>query len=326
MNIVFAGTPALTIPTLNALLDSPHRVTLVVTQPDRPAGRGRKLVAPPIKAAALERGIPVIQPTSINRPEAAEAIGDARPDALIVFAYGKRLLPRVLELPAMGCFNIHASLLPRYRGAAPINYALLNGDDETGVTIQRMAKQIDTGPILVQRTLAIGARETAGELSDRLALLAAEAIVPTLDGLDAGTLEGCPQNPALATEAPSLRKSDGNIPWTRSAAEIDRFTRAMTPWPGAFTFHHKAQGKTGSRVILLAARPVTEPGEEARHALGEVTKPGVIVRADHELIVATGEGFLSVDRLKPGGAKVMEAAAYLRGHSVAVGDRFRDCP
>ena len=326
MNIVFAGTPALAIPTLNALLDSPHPVTLVVTQPDRPAGRGRKLVAPPVKTAALERSIPVIQPTSINRPEAVKAIGDARPDALIVFAYGKHLLPRVLELPTMGCFNIHASLLPRYRGAAPINYAILNGDEETGVTIQRMAKQIDTGPVLLQRILAIGERETAGELSERLASLAAEAIVPTVDGLAAGSLEERPQDPALATEAPSLRKSDGNIPWTRSAVEIDRFARAMTPWPGAFTFYHRAQDKTGSRVILLAARPVRDPGKEARHALGEVTKPGIIVRADHELIVATGEGFLSVDRLKPGGAKVMEAAAYLRGHSVAVGDRFRDRP
>ena len=318
MKIVFAGTPALAIPTLTALLDSAHEVSLVVTQPDRPAGRGRKLVAPPVKTIALSRGIPVIQPSSINNPESVEAIRDVQPDAIVVFAYGKRLLPRVLTLPRLGCFNIHASLLPRHRGAAPINYAILCGDEETGLTIQHMAERIDAGAILFQRTLLIGERETAGELSDRLAALAAEAVVPVLDGLEAGMLKEQTQDSALVTEAPSLRKADGNIPWERSAVEIDRFVRAMTPWPGAFTFRHTEQKEDGDRVILLDVRPIIDSDQAMQAA------PGNVVRADEKLLVATGEGFLSVERLKPSGAKEMDAAAYLRGHCVAVGDCFRD--
>jgi len=280
VRIVFAGTPDLAVPTLSALLGSRHDVALVITQPDRPAGRGRRLVAPPMKELALSVKAPVIQPESINRSDAVQQIRASAPDAIVVFAYGKRLAHRVLRLPRLACFNIHASLLPKYRGAAPINHAILNGETETGVTVQRMAETIDTGAIVAQRSVLIGEEETAGQLAERLAALAAEMIVPTLNAIEAGAVEERSQDPALATEAPLLRKSDGVIPWNRSAGEVCNFVRAMTPWPGAFTFHQTAGGEMRGRVVLLAARAVADPGREAKHAVGPVARPGVIVRAD----------------------------------------------
>lgn len=323
MKIVFAGTPDLTLPTLCALVRSRHKVALVVTQPDRPAGRGRHAQIPPVKELALANGLPIIQPESINSPDAFRCIRESSADAIVVIAYGKRLLPRVLDLPRLGCFNVHFSLLPKYRGAAPINHAVLNGERETGVTIQRMAAQVDTGPILAQRALAIGEEETTGDLAERLAALAAEMIVPALDAIESGAAAERPQDPSGASKAPTLRKSDGIVPWDKSAMGITNFVRGMTPWPGAFTFCQAAGGRGRSRLILLATRPLVEPGPSAEHACGEVSRPGVVVRADAELVVAAGEGFVSVLRVKPDGGKPMDAAAFLRGHSVRVGDRFR---
>jgi len=323
VRIVFAGTPALAVPALEALVRSRHEIVLVLTQPDRPAGRGRRRRMPPVKESALANGLPVIQPETINRADALQAISACAPAAVVVIAYGKRLGRRALELPRLGCFNVHFSLLPKYRGAAPINHAILNGEHETGVTIQRMAGRIDTGPVLAQRALKIGKEETAGELAERLAALAAEAISPTLDEIEYGTAVGHPQDHALACEAPSLRKSDGAVPWNVSAVRLCNFIRGMTPWPGPFTFLQTAGGETRGRLILLRAHAVTDLGDEARHAIGPAARPGVVVRADRELIVATGEGFVSLARVKPEGARPMDAAAYLRGHSVRVGDRFR---
>ncbi len=312
MKICFAGTPDFAVPTLEALLRSRHTVCLVVTQPDKPRGRGRVPWAPPVKELARSRGVPVIQPESINRPEAVESLRAAAPDAIVVAAYGKRLGRRVLALPRLGCFNAHASLLPKHRGAAPIERAIVCGESETGVTIQRMAPKLDAGPILAQRALKIGDEETAGELSARLAALAAEMIGPLLDAVEAGAAGEQPQDAAGATEAPSLRKNDGLVPWRLDARGVCNFIRGMTPWPGAFTFH--GSGEPRERLILLAARPADGPAAAAT--------PGQILRADDRLIVATGRGCVTVLRVQPEGRRPMDSAAYLRGRAVKAGDLF----
>ncbi|MGD1001370.1 MAG: methionyl-tRNA formyltransferase [Candidatus Brocadiia bacterium] len=310
MKICFAGTPDFAVPTLEALLRSRHAVCLVVTQPDKPRGRGRVPWAPPVKQVAQSRGVPVIQPESINRPEAVQSLRAAAPDAIVVTAYGKRLGRRVLALPRLGCFNAHASLLPKYRGAAPIERAILCGESETGVTIQRMAPELDAGAILVQRALRIGDEETAGELSVRLAVLAAEMIAPLLDAVESGAAVEQPQDAARATEAPSLRKNDGLVPWRLDARGVCNFIRGMTPWPGAFTFY--LCGERRERLILLAARPADDAGAAAT--------PGQVLRAEDRLIVGTGRGCVTVLRVQPEGRKPMDAAAYLRGHVVKPGD------
>ncbi|MGO8703013.1 MAG: methionyl-tRNA formyltransferase [Candidatus Brocadiia bacterium] len=310
MKICFAGTPDFAVPMLEALLRSRHAVGLVVTQPDKPRGRGRVPWAPPVKQLAESRGVPVIQPESINRPEAVASLRAAAPDAIVVTAYGKRLGRRVLALPRLGCFNAHASLLPKYRGAAPIERAILCGESETGVTLQRMAPELDAGAILAQRALKIGDEETAGELSARLAALAAGMIAPLLDAVESGAAVEQPQDAARATEAPSLRKNDGLVPWRLDARGVCNFIRGMTPWPGAFTFH--ASGERRARLILLAARPADDPAAAAT--------PGQVLRADDQLIVGTGRGCVTVLRVQPEGRKPMDAAAYLRGHALAPGD------
>lgn len=312
MRIVFAGTPDFAVPTLAALAVGRHSIELVVTQPDRPAGRGRGLMPPPVKTLALQRGLRVIQPESINAPEAVETLRAVKPDALIVLAYGVRLRPRALRLPRLGCLNIHASLLPKYRGAAPINWAIIRGEKETGVTLQRMAAEIDAGNILAQRALPIGAEETAGQLFDRLAALAAEMIGPALDDLDAGRLTERPQDAAQATLAPKLEKADGLVDWRLPPSQASDFIRGMTPWPGAFAYHRRA-GAPPRRLILLAARPADGASD---------APPGTLLRADDELHVAAGGGRLRILRLQSEGARAMEAAEWLRGRSAAAGDSF----
>jgi len=323
LNVIFAGVPDLAVPALRALADSQHDVALVVTQPDRPAGRGRKLKAPPVKSFAESRGIPVIQPESINRPDAVEAVRVVRPDTIVSFAYGRRFARRVLRLPRLGCFNIHASLLPRYRGAAPIQHAILNGDAETGVTVQRMAEEIDTGPVLALESLRIGPDETAGELAERIGELAACIIVPTLDGIERGEIEGSPQDESLACDAPALRKKDGLVPWHRDADRVRDFVRAMTPWPGAYTFHCGADGRCRVRLTLLSVRIVAEPGPVVARTFGSAAPPGTVISAQDRLLVAAGDRFVEVCRVKPAGGKAMDAASFLRGHDIRAGDRFQ---
>lgn len=314
MKVCFAGTPDFAVPILAAIFRSRHRVALVVTQPDRPAGRGQKSYPPPVKEFVLQHGLPVIQPESINLPEAVETLRALEPDALVVAAYGKRLTPRVLRIPRLGCYNVHASLLPRYRGASPIAHAILNGERETGVTIQRMAPEIDAGAIVAQRAIPIGDEETTGELYDRLAALSAEMIVQTLDAIEAGTVVERPQDPELATPAPKLGKEDGLVPWHQDSRTVCDFVRAMTPWPGAFSWLRTGDGKERGRVILLSVRPTED---KDLHPFA-----GVVLSADRDLVVAAGKGAVSVRRLQPEGKRPMEAAAFLRGHGLKPGDRF----
>jgi len=315
MNVAFVGTPEFAAPTLEAIIGSRHRVVLVVTQPDRPAGRSGRPAPPPVKQVAVARGVPFIQPESINRPEALARLREAAPDILLVIAYGKILKRRVIDFAPHGAINIHASLLPKHRGAAPIVHAILNGERETGITLQRMALGVDTGPVLIQRAVKIGPEENAGQLAARLSALAAEMIVPALDDLEERRLAATPQDESKATYAPKLAKSDGLIPWERDAPAVHNLVRAMTPWPGAFTFRHPAAGGQAERLIVLSA--------QVEEASNSGVAPGTLLRAEAAPLIACGRGCLRLLQVKPEGSRPMEAAAWLRGYSVQPGDQFR---
>lgn len=323
MRIVFAGTPEFAAPPLAALLKSRHQVCLVVTQPDRPAGRGRRAHVPPVKELALAYDVPVIQPLSISRPESLAAIEAVEPDAVVVTAYGKQLSKRALDLPKLGCFNLHPSLLPRYRGAAPVHHAILNGERETGITVVRMTPEMDAGTIVAQQATDIYENETTGELKRHLAALAADIIVPTLNTVEAGWAVEKPQDPTQVTLAPRLKKSDGWIQWTKAVHEIRNFIRAMTPWPGAFTCHVPISGRRKRRLLLLASQPGPERRSGRRKKLPGGGAPGKVVIADKRLAVGTGDGLLTILRVIPEGGRPMDANAYLRGHALQVGDIFR---
>ena len=323
MKIVFVGTPAFAAHTLAALLGSRHEVCLVVTQPDRPAGRGRRVQMPKVKELALAHEVPVLQPGSINEPECVDTLRALAPDAMVVVAYGRRLSRETLAVPKLGCFNVHASLLPRHRGAAPVHYAILRGDRETGVSIQRMRWQVDAGAVIARQAIPIDDNETTGELAARLAVSAGRLIAPTMDAVESGRAVERPQDPAPATAAPKLSKSDGNIPWSRSAGEVRNFIRAMTPWPGAFTFRHPLAGGGGRRLVVLAAARGPERRAACRNTPAAAETPGRLVLAEKLPAVATGHGLLTLLRVHPEGGRPMSGETYLRGHALQAGDHFR---
>ena len=303
-SIAFAGTPEFAVPSLRALVARGVTVPVVLTQPDRPAGRGRRVTASPVKEAALAFGLSVAQPPSLRSPTVAEALGP-RPDLMIVIAYGL-LLPRaMLEWPRLGCVNLHASLLPRWRGAAPIQRAVLAGDTVTGVSVMQMDEGLDTGPVHLTHETHIGAHETAGQLHDRLAALAAIALDDVLPGLLAGTSEAIPQRTELATLAPKLAKGDGMLDWRAPAVELERRVRAFNPWPVA-----EGVLDQGGRLRVWDAVVVEAAASGAR--------PGAIVAATRDGIdVATGDGVLRLTKVQAPSARVMDAAAYLAAHSLA---------
>ncbi len=301
MKLVFAGTPQFAAVSLAALLRARHEITLVLTQPDRPSGRGLKPQPSAVKRIALEHGLGIFQPASLRDPAAEAAISAARPDALTVVAYGLLLPPAVLGLPARGCLNVHASLLPRWRGAAPIQRALLAGDSATGVTIMRMEEGLDTGPMLLQRAIPITPADTSGTLHDRLAPLGAELLVESL----AANPPERAQDAAGATYAPRIAKGEAEIDWGRPALEIERQVRAFDPAPGAQTRHDGA-------VIKIWAAHVAQ----ADHA----SAPGAVLGADASGIrVACGEQALCITALQRAGGKRLAARAFLAGHALARG-------
>ena len=304
--VVFFGSPDFAVPTLRALLDSPWRPLAVVTQPDRPSGRGRKLARPPVAEIAAQAGIAVLQPERLRAPEAVAAIVELAPDLQIVAAYGQLLPAAVLDAPRHGTLNVHASLLPRWRGAAPISAAIAAGDAETGATIMLVDETEDTGPILAQRATPIGERETAGELSDRLAALGAALLLETIPRWLAGEIAPQAQDDSLATRARRVRKEAGAIDWSQSAEQIARQIRAYTPWPGAFA------ALDGQRVRLAAA--TAEPGGGAG---GEIVSVG-----EDAIRVAAGEGIAAVERLQRAGKRELSAAEFARGAGELVGKRF----
>lgn len=310
MRIVFAGTPEFAAVALRALLATPHHIVAVYTQPDRPAGRGRHLKASPVKELALAQQLPVEQPTTLKNPEAQQALASYRPDVLIVAAYGLILPGSVLETPPHGCLNIHASLLPRWRGAAPIQRAILAGDQQTGITIMQMNAGLDTGDIILKKPLAIGPRETAGELHDRLASLGATAILEALDQIGQQTLQREPQDNSQATYAKKLEKDEAWIDWSQPALTIDRQIRAFHPWP-------IAQARLGEDIIRIwQAEPITTTATAA---------PGTIIHVDkHAITVRCGEAAIHLRRCQLPGGKPLGITELLNGHAVlfAPGKRF----
>ncbi len=307
---VFMGTPEFALPTLQGLLEAGLPIVGVYTQPDRPSGRGKQLTPPPVKQLAIAHGIPVFQPLKLRLPEVVEELRTLAPDLIVVVAFGQILPKSVLEIPGYGCINVHASLLPKYRGAAPINQAIFDGETETGVTTMYMDVGLDTGDMLVKRTTGIGPFETAGDLHDRLALLGRDAMTETLERLCAGTLVREQQDDALSCYAPMLKKEQGRIDWSRPAVDLHNQVRGLDPWPGAYA--------------LLDGEPLklarTRPGDEPHDAL-----PGTVLGADPLGVrIACGQGVLSIGELQLPGRKRLPAADFLRGHPLPAGLRLEN--
>ena len=301
MNLIFMGTPDFAVPSLNAVCEAGHTVKLVITQPDKPKGRKLLLTAPPVKERALELGLPVEQPESMRDESIREKIAALDADCIIVAAYGKILRKDILEATPYGCINVHSSLLPRHRGAAPINWAVIKGDKVTGVSTMQLDEGVDTGDILLQAETPIDPEETAGELHDRLALMGAELLVKTLELAEKGQLNPIKQNDELSCYAPMLDKNLSVIDWSRSAQQVHDLVRGIQPWPVALT------GLEGSRLKIHRTRVVEGSGR-----CGEVI-------CANPLTVACGEGAVEILELQAEGGRRMAAADYLRGHPIEAG-------
>ena len=312
MRIVFMGTPEFAVPSLEALLKSDDQVVGIVTQPDRPKGRGQALTPPPIKLIAQQAGIPFLQPAKIRVPEFLTALAAWKPDLIAVTAYGRILHSPILTMPPMGCVNVHGSLLPKYRGAAPVQWAVINGETETGITTMMMDEGMDTGAMLLQEALPIFPDDTAGTLAPRLAVLGGRLLVETIAKLKAGTLIPQPQNHALATMAPPLKKEDGAIDWMTSAISLANRVRGLSPWPGAYTYFG------GERWMLWSAVQSPVKSDAVPGTILDVTKQSILV--------ATGEGGLALREIQPANSKRLTVAQYLAGHRVSKGQRFDAVP
>jgi methionyl-tRNA formyltransferase len=323
MRLVMMGTGTFAEPTFEALLSGPHPVFGLVTQPDRPTGQERgstRQTGKGMKAIAREKGVPVYQPESVNTPEGVAKLKEWGAELLVVAAYGQILSKDVLEAAPHGGINVHASLLPKYRGAAPVAWAIYHGEKQTGVTIIRMTTGLDAGDMLVQEAIDILPEETAGELEARLAPLGARLALAVIDQLAAGTARGVKQDKSQVTKAPKLKKEDGLIDWTRSPEQIRNQIRAMQPWPTAYTFFHSA-GKAPLRVIVCRTGHATS-GEGTPVSGPE--GPGLLWAGSGGLHAGTGEfqRLLEIVELQPAGKKRMTAAEFLRGHKVQLGDHF----
>jgi len=309
LSIVFMGTPEFAVPSLLALLAGPDAGVLAVTQPDRPKGRGMETSKSPVRAAAEEHGVPLMTPEKASDPDFIRKIAEISPDLIVVVAYGQILKRALLDIPPMGVVNVHASLLPAYRGAAPINRAIIDGLMVTGVTTMLLDEGMDTGDILISREVPIGPDETAGGLSDRLARDGARLLIETIQGLKAGTIKPVSQDHARATRAPMLRKEDGLINWSGAPDTIKNHVRGMTPWPGAFT-------RLGDQTIkVFGVRQDSEKSD---------APPGTVVRvADDGIYVAAGGSIIVITDLQAPGKRRMEAAEFVRGNKIPIGTRFK---
>ena len=311
MRAIFMGTPDFAVPSLVAMHEAGWNLAAVYCQPDKPAGRGMKLTPPAVKVKALELGLPVRQPAKLRDPAVLAELAAFAPEVIAVAAYGKILPKAVLDLPRLGCVNVHASLLPRLRGAAPIHHAVLSGERSSGVTIMKMDEGLDTGDMLVWEEVVLDARETAGSLHDKLSPLGARLLVQALEGLRAGTLKGQPQDHAGHTLAPKLPPDLGRIDWARTAPEVDRHVLGCTPFPGAFTFLE------GKRLRVLEVRTAEGRGEA-----------GVVLSATPEagIVVACGDGAIAITRLQPEGKRSQLARDFLAGHKLPAGTRMVNAP
>ncbi len=308
MKLVFMGTPEFAVPSLRALASSRHDIAGVVTNPDRPAGRGRKITAPPVKTMAEELELELLQPASVQDPEFIDHLQQLAADLFVVVAFS--ILPRrLLRLPSIGSVNLHPSLLPAYRGAAPIVWALFNGDSETGLTTFLLTPHIDAGDVLIQERVAIREDETAGELEERLREMGARVLVDSIDGLEDGSIQPVPQSTEGLSQARKLTREDGRIDWNQPSVRIHNRVRGANPMPGAF-----CEWTDGQPLKIHRCRPHPEPAN---------APPGTVLRADEGgLLVATGDGAVELTQVQPAGKPVMDAADFLRGHRVGVGGRF----
>lgn len=309
MRLIFLGTPAFAVPSLSRLIEAGYGVAAVVTQPDRPAGRGKELRKPAVKHAAEEAGLPVIQPVEIRDPQVVAHLRRLHPEVLVVVAFGQILPRTILEIPPKGCLNVHASLLPKYRGAAPIPWALIRGETVTGVTIMEIIEALDAGPILLQCRTPIAPEDNAGTLHDRLAALGADALVEALRAVERGDVTKTPQNEAEATYAPKLPPDIGCLQWSRRAEDLWNVVRGLAPQPGAYAFFR------GRLVRVLAAHPLPDG---RGHAAGTI----VGVAQGMGIQVATGEGSLVLTSLQPEGKRSMTAEEFARGYRAQAGSLF----
>ncbi len=306
MKLVYMGTPQFAVQPLRALAASGHEIVGVVTRIDKPSGRGKILTSPPVKQVAAEMMLPLFQPRRVREPEFIATLKSLNIDAIVVAAYGQILPKEILTLPKFGCINIHASLLPLYRGAAPINWAIMRGDVETGITVMQMDEGMDTGAMLLQESLPIGPKDTAGSMLEKLSSLGARLITQALLLIATGSIVPRAQDNSKATLAPPLKKEDGFIDWRLSAAEIHNRVRGMSPWPGAYAY------LDGKMIKILESEAIIGKGE-----------PGVLFEADRgALAVGTGSGLLRIVALQPEGKKPMTTADYLRGHHGLVGKKL----
>jgi methionyl-tRNA formyltransferase len=309
MRIVFMGTPDFSVPTLESLIESKHEIVAVVTQPDKAKGRGGKMTFPPVKEAAIKAGLTVYQPERVRNEEFVETLRTLNPDVIIVIAFGQILPKSVIEMPKYGCINIHASLLPKYRGAAPIQWSIIDGEKETGVTIMAMDEGLDTGDILEVGIVKIAEDETGGGLFDKLSYAGGPLLLETLDKLENGTATRIPQDDSISTYAKKLDKQTGNIDFNMSAVAIERLVRGLNPWPSAYT---RLDGKT---LKIWKAEVVKEEATQKKDL--KEAKPGQIIAVSKdEIYVATGEGILSIKELQLEGKKRMTTDAFLRGYNI----------
>ncbi|HJT32345.1 MAG TPA: methionyl-tRNA formyltransferase [Pirellulales bacterium] len=312
LRLVMMGTGPFAVPLFRALFDTRHTVAALVTQPVRASRAGRASINL-MREVAHEHGTPILDPESVNTDQARDELRGLLPDLFVVADYGQILSAETLSVARLGGVNLHGSLLPKYRGAAPINWALYHGDIETGVTVIHMTPRVDAGPTLAQRRTAIGAEENAVELEQRLAEMGAPLVVQAIDDLAAGRIEPITQDASLASPARRLRKTDGAIDWSRSAQAIKNQVRALEPWPKTYTFWHRAGGEP-LRLIL---------GRTSVQSVGDSAPPGTVVRAaGDELVVATGSGQLAIHELQPAGKRMLTTAEFLRGYPVSAGERL----
>ncbi len=320
MVVVFFGTPRFAVPTLQLLFDSPHTVAGVVTQPDRPRGRGQKVTYAPVKELALERSVPVFQPDRLKPPDVAETLSAWRADVAVVAAYGRIIPEHLLTIPRLGTINVHASLLPKYRGAAPVHRAVMNGDRETGVTIMRVVKELDAGPMLAKVTRPIALDETSDVVEDALAARGAELLLAVLEQMATGTAREEPQDDTQATYAHRLTKEEGLIDWSQPALSIHNRVRGLYPWPHAYTFLR------GHRLIIRRTTLIADLEGPRRTGQGprRAGEAGAILDLTPEAIhVATGEGGeLAIVDIQPEGRRAMSAHDFVQGHRIVAGEMF----
>lgn len=312
MRVIFMGTPDFAVNTLEAIIKAGHEVLMVVTQPDKPKGRGKAMQYTPVKEVAVRENIPVLQPDKVREDAVLEQLKEAAPDVIVVVAYGQILPEDILNLPEYGCINVHASLLPKYRGAAPIQWAVINGESESGVTTMYMAKGLDTGDMIDRVVVPLSPEETGGSLHDKLAKAGAELLVETLDKIKAGTAVRTPQDDSKSCYASMLSKSLGNIDWTMPAVEIERLIRGLSPWPSAFTY---LNGKT----LKLWRTKVLKETELPRGSLTEGQAGEVVYVDKKSFVVKAGEDYINVLELQLEGKKRMETDAFLRGYTLEAG-------